>query len=77
MIPIGAPVKVHGRCGVVLPRAAAPFLLMKNAERRMQNIGRVPGVGYGRTDVHQLSVRVDIIPELVTAIDKGDGGGRR
>src|SRR5258708_31283599 len=38
--------------------------------------GGVPGVCYGRADVHQLSVRDDIIPEFVASIDERDGGCR-
>src|SRR5881392_188285 len=33
-------------------------------------IGGMPSVGYSRAEVHQAGIRVDIIPELVTAIDK-------
>lgn len=85
VIPIGDPIKVHGGCGIVLPRTAAPFdvAIVRIDQRRRAiknqivippllnapvipclNIGRVPGVCYGRADVHQFRIRVDITPEL-------------
>ena len=40
-------------------------------------IGGVPGIGYRRANVHQGSIRVNIVPKFVTAIDERNSGRGR